>query len=212
MTRSTGTETRHKILLVDDDAVSLEIMGLLLAHEGHQVFSAQNAGAALELLASDKAERPDVLLVDMQMPGVSGGQLAQKIRALGGPEPAPACHERHRRFTDQQLLVFDGFLLKPIAVKDFRKALKPKKKGRLAETRLSPPVNTPGAPASGEAVDVAVIQKLLRMMPVEALHDVFAACIADTRTSIDTLSKHVQNGDRSGVRELPTGSKAQPPW
>ena len=69
-------QTRHKVLVVDDDAVSLELMALLLAHEGHQVLRANDARAALELLSSDQAARPDVLLVDLQMPGISGGQLA----------------------------------------------------------------------------------------------------------------------------------------
>ena len=43
MTKPAGSETRHKVLLVDDDAVSLELMALLLAHEGHQVFRANDA-------------------------------------------------------------------------------------------------------------------------------------------------------------------------
>ena len=130
ITRSTGIETRHKVLLVDDDAVSLELMAVLLAHEGHQVLRANDAGAALELLAADKAARPDVLLVDLQMPGVSGGQLAEKVRALEGPEPllfAMSATEVQR----QQLLAFDGFLLKPLALGDLRRALKPKKRGRV---------------------------------------------------------------------------------
>ena len=84
MTRSSGIEARHKVLLVDDDAVSLELMAMLLAHEGHQVVRANDAGTALELL-SDQSGRPDVLLVDLQMPGVSGGQLAEKVRAMGSP-------------------------------------------------------------------------------------------------------------------------------
>jgi CheY-like chemotaxis protein len=128
MTRSTGIEARHKVLLVDDDAVSLELMALLLAHEGHQVVRASNAGTALELL-SDQSARPDVLLVDLQMPGVSGGQLAEKVRAMGSPGPlllAMSASEVQR----QQLLAFDGFLLKPLAVGDLRRALTPKKPGR----------------------------------------------------------------------------------
>jgi two-component system sensor histidine kinase RpfC len=200
MTRSIGIETRHKVLLVDDDAVSLELMALLLAHEGHQVLRAQNAGAALELLASDKAARPDVLLVDLQMPGVSGGQLAERIRALDGPGPLLLAMSA-TAVQDQQLLAFDGFLLKPLAVQDFRKALEPKKQGRQAGVRVARSTKTAPVPASGEAVDSAVIQKLLRMMPVEALHDVFAACIADTRTSVGIVRKQVQDGNRAGVRE-----------
>ena len=82
-------------------------------------FFAQNAGAALELLASDKAGRPDVLLVDLQMPGVSGGQLAEKIRALGGPDPLLLAMSA-TAVQRQQLLAFDGFLLKPLAVDDLR--------------------------------------------------------------------------------------------
>ena len=61
MTRSTAIESRHRVLLVDDDAVSLELMALLLAHEGHQVLRAHDAGAALDLLSSDQVGRPDVL-------------------------------------------------------------------------------------------------------------------------------------------------------
>src|ERR1700723_378141 len=141
MTKSAGGETHHKVLLVDDDAVSLELMAMLLAHEGHQVLRAHDAGSALELLAGETAVHPDVLLVDLQMPGVSGGQLAEKVRALGNPGPlllAMSASEAQR----QQLLAFDGFLLKPLAVDDLRRALKPKKQGRVPGIRVSHPGRT----------------------------------------------------------------------
>jgi CheY-like chemotaxis protein len=200
MTRSNGDQTRHKVLLVDDDAVSLEVMALLLAHEGHHVLRAHDAGAALELLSSDKTGRPDVLLVDLQMPGVSGGQLAEKVRALGAPGPlllAMSATEVQR----QQLLAFDGFLLKPLAVDDLRKALKPKKRGRMPGVRVAHPGRAATvAPATGEAVDIAVIEKLLTMMPLHALQDTIAACIADTRTCVHALQSQVHH--RDGVRRL----------
>jgi two-component system, OmpR family, sensor histidine kinase TorS len=208
ITRSIGSETRHKVLLVDDDAVSLELMAVLLAHEGHQVLRANDAGAALELLAADKAGRPDVLLVDLQMPGISGGQLAEKVRALEGPEPlllAMSATEAQR----QQLLAFDGFLLKPLALGDLRKALKPKKQGRVPGVRVAhpgraatAPVSKPVAkPSNGPAIDLAVIAKLRAMMPVQALHDVVAACIADTRACVNALQNQLQAGDTTAVRQ-----------
>ena len=49
---------------MDDDAVSLELMALLLAHEGHQVMRANDAGTAMELLTADQTVRPDVMLVE----------------------------------------------------------------------------------------------------------------------------------------------------
>jgi CheY-like chemotaxis protein len=201
MTRSTGVGTRRKVLLVDDDTVSLELMAILLAHEGHQVLRANDAGAALDLLVSDKTARPDVLLVDLQMPGVSGGQLAEKIRALGSPGPlllAMSASEAQR----QQLLAFDGFLLKPLAVDDLRRALKPKKRGRMPGVRVAHPRRTEVVAAAGEAIDMAVIKKLLTMMPMQSLLDLFAASIEDTRTCIRTLQNQVHQGDEGGVRAL----------
>lgn len=193
MTRSSGSEARHKVLLVDDDAVSLELMALLLAHEGHQVVRANNAGTALELLSSDQSGRPDVLLVDLQMPGVSGGQLAEKVRAMGSPGPlllAMSASEVQR----QQLLAFDGFLLKPLAVDDLRRALTPQKRGRKPGVRVPHPGRTePGSPVR-QPLDMTVIKKLLAMMPKESLLELFSACIADTRSCIRDLQGYVQQG------------------
>ena len=203
MTRSSGIEARHKVLLVDDDAVSLELMALLLAHEGHQVVRASNAGTALELLSSDQSARPDVLLVDLQMPGVSGGQLAEKVRAMGGPGPlllAMSASEVQR----QQLLAFDGFLLKPLAVDDLRRALIPKKRGRKPGIRVPHPGRTEPRPPAGQALDTTVIKKLLAMMPKESLLELFSACIADTRSCIRDLQNYMQQGggNDDGVRPL----------
>jgi CheY-like chemotaxis protein/HPt (histidine-containing phosphotransfer) domain-containing protein len=200
ITRTPGIETRHKVLLVDDDAVSLELMALLLAHEGHQVIRANDAGAALELLSTDKTGRPDVLLVDLQMPGVSGGQLAERIRALGGPEPLLLAMSA-TAVQRQQLLAFDGFLLKPLALDDLRRALKPKKRGRMPGIRMAHPGRAAPVSVDGEAIDMAVVAKLLTMMPMESLHEVVAACIADTRASVEALKSQVREGDWAGVRQ-----------
>jgi CheY-like chemotaxis protein len=197
MMRSNADHARRKVLLVDDDAVSLEVMSLLLSHEGHQVVRADNATTALEELASGREPRPDVLLVDLQMPGVSGGQLAQKVHTLGGVRPlmlAMSASEAQQA----QLAVFDGFLLKPIVVEELRRALKPGKRpsnggrfGQREKSRRSADEN--------ETVDIAVIEKLLTMMPLDALQDVIAACISDTRTCVRALQGQVP-GD--GVRRL----------
>jgi CheY-like chemotaxis protein len=166
-------------------------MAILVAHEGHQVLRAHDADAAMELLTEDKATRPDVMLVDLQMPGVSGGQLAERIRALGLPKPlllAMSATAVQRR----KLPVFDGFLQKPLAIDDLRKALKPKtsnsRKRSLRTTRSAPPADV--------VLDFAVIRKLLAMMPVGALHETVAACLADSRDSIETIRKSLGNDAR----------------
>jgi CheY-like chemotaxis protein len=184
---------------VDDDAISLELMAMLLAHEGHQVFRAHDAVTALELLAGDKNSRPDVMLVDLQMPGVSGGQLAQRVRALGGPEPfllAMSATEAQR----QQLVAFDGFLLKPLTVEDLRRALDPLPAQKQNKEAI-PSKKPKSTPAQANAVDMSVVGKLLTMMPLPALQDVMYACIADTRTCITTMERQCKEGDDHGVRQ-----------
>jgi CheY-like chemotaxis protein len=206
LTRSNAIEPRHKVLLVDDDAVSLELMALLLAHEGHQVLRANDAGAALKLFAANKAAQPDVLLVDLQMPGVSGGQLAESIRAMEAPGRHPlllamSATAVHR----QQLMAFDGFLLKPLAVDDLRKALNPTRRKHRPGIRVA----HPGAPvrraaaaaANAEPLDMAIVDKLLTMMSLQALHQVIAACLADTRACVDDLRIQAQNRDVTVVRQ-----------
>ncbi len=187
---STAIEARHKVLLVDDDAVSLELMTVLLAHEGHQVVSATGAEAALNVLATEKA---DVLLVDLQMPGVSGGQLAEKVRAMAGPNPLLLAMSA-TAVQNRQLPAFDGFLLKPLALGDLRRALNPK---RL----VAPPKRPAKTSASCEILDMTVIGKLLAMMPEQALYDVIAACIADTRTCIETIRIQRHQRDLTGVQQ-----------
>jgi CheY-like chemotaxis protein len=190
LTPSTAIEARHKVLLVDDDAVSLELMAMLLAHEGHQVVSATGAEAALDVLATEKA---DVLLVDLQMPGISGGQLAEKVRAMDGPNPlllAMSATEVQRR----QLPAFDGFLLKPLALGDLRKAMNPTKSARNPKQRTK-------ISASCEILDMTVVGKLLVMMPEQALHDVITACIADTRACIETIRIQRRQHDLTGVQQ-----------
>ncbi len=195
---STGLETGHKVLLVDDDAVSLELMALLLAHEGHQVLRANDAGAALEFLTADQAVRPDVLLVDLQMPGVSGGQLAEKIRAMGGNGPRLLAMSA-TAVRRPQLVAFDGFLLKPLAPGDLIRALKRKKRGRVPGVRVPHPGRSATA-SPAPAVDQDVIDKLLRMMPIQALRQVVAACIADTRTCVAGLESQIREGNSTEVR------------
>jgi two-component system sensor histidine kinase RpfC len=199
-------QTRHKVLLVDDDAVSLELMALLLAHEGHQVMRAADAGAALDLLTGDTASCPDVLLVDLQMPGVTGGQLAETIRAMHTADRRPLLLAMSATEAKQrQLLAFDGFLLKPLALDDLRRALDPQAQAHRPGIHVVRPTAQPASrrkvAASADVLDMAVVEKLLTMMPVEALEHVFAACLTDTRACIANLEKHAQAGDVTLIRE-----------
>jgi PAS domain S-box-containing protein len=70
-----------RILVVDDNPEAANSLGLMMKLVGHEVRTAYNGLAALELA---RTFQPQVLLQDLQMPGMSGYEVAQRLRA----EPA----------------------------------------------------------------------------------------------------------------------------
>jgi two-component system cell cycle response regulator DivK len=70
--------TGAPILVVDDAPVSLKLMRLLLTHEGYQVRTAERAEDALQMLAD---YRPDLILADIQLPGMNGLEMTRQVKA-----------------------------------------------------------------------------------------------------------------------------------
>ncbi|HET7874976.1 MAG TPA: response regulator [Methylomirabilota bacterium] len=71
------------ILLVDDDPDILQLLSMTLRPEGFRLLSASDGNAALEIA---RAERPDLLLLDWNMPGRDGLEVCRALRAGTDPE------------------------------------------------------------------------------------------------------------------------------
>ena len=79
-----GAETNPRlVLLIDDDADSRELLGVLLEHAGHDVIQAGTAREGLDLLL---AHRPRAAIVDIGLPDMSGLELARRARTELGPD------------------------------------------------------------------------------------------------------------------------------
>ncbi|WP_312855447.1 response regulator transcription factor [Litoribacterium kuwaitense] len=70
---------KEKILIVDDDVEINEILTLYLRKNDYEVISASTGLQALELV---KAERPDLILLDILLPGLDGFDVCREIRQL----------------------------------------------------------------------------------------------------------------------------------
>lgn len=74
------------ILVVDDDPDIREIVAEILVQEGFVVDTAHDAFAAMGML---RTMRPDLVLSDIEMPGMDGIELFQRTRSADGTAPSP---------------------------------------------------------------------------------------------------------------------------
>jgi CheY-like chemotaxis protein len=104
-----------RVLVVDDHRANTDTMSMLVARWGHDVRRAYDGVTGLALAA---AFRPDVLLLDMLMPGVNGFEVARQVRrqdrlqscfiiAVSGRTDAPHQHHCYEAGVDL-------FLMKPV--------------------------------------------------------------------------------------------------
>jgi signal transduction histidine kinase/two-component SAPR family response regulator len=98
-----------RVLVVEDEADSREVVALILERSGAEVMVAATASEALRIL---ERELPDVLVADIEMPGEDGYSLVQRVRALpserGGQTPAVAL-TAHAGAVDRAKLLGAGF-------------------------------------------------------------------------------------------------------
>jgi len=76
-TRSVLPEISRSVLVVDDDRITRRMISKILGQSGYQIIEATDGPAALEYLAT---QIPDLILLDVMMPGMSGYQVCTEIR------------------------------------------------------------------------------------------------------------------------------------
>lgn len=67
-----------RILIIEDNAGSMELTNYLLRGAGHETICASNGEAGIELA---RAERPHAIVCDMHMPGLDGREVARRLKS-----------------------------------------------------------------------------------------------------------------------------------
>ena len=113
----TGSE---QILLVDDEAILVDIGKSLLESLGYSVTTKTNGIDALELFEKEP-DRFDLVITDMTMPKMAGDELARNIMALKPDMPVIICTGYSTRITEQKALEMGirALIMKPFVVTDF---------------------------------------------------------------------------------------------
>jgi CheY-like chemotaxis protein/anti-sigma regulatory factor (Ser/Thr protein kinase) len=108
-------EVRGRVLVVDDDVISRRIVSRVLARRALDVVCVNDGPAAIRAAS---ASRYDLILMDLQMPGMDGFQTAHRLRELAGYRETPVlavtanCSSDYRDRCVQHGM--QGFLSKPV--------------------------------------------------------------------------------------------------
>jgi two-component system cell cycle response regulator DivK len=111
--------TGERILVVEDNEKNMKLFRDVLGSRGYRTLEATTGGEAVEL-ATEQA--PDLVLMDIQMPGVDGVEALRRLRADERTAAIPvlavtaqAMQGDRERFLAEG---FDGYLSKPVNVRE----------------------------------------------------------------------------------------------
>ncbi|HTW75114.1 MAG TPA: response regulator [Steroidobacteraceae bacterium] len=142
--------TQRRILIADDNRDALESLAQLLQLEGHEVYQAADG---LQALAAAGETRPDLVMLDIGMPGLDGYEVARRIRAEDWGRGAMLVavtgwgQDSDRRRSQEA--GFDSHWVKPLNAQKLAALLN----ALPAPPAGPPPGAPPGTPRAGVAAD-----------------------------------------------------------
>ena len=180
------------VLLIDDDMVSREVVATILTMGGYPVHTAVDGDSALKMMADGECE-PGVIMMDAQMPGLSGTALIKQLRAASKATVVAISASAPPK---DVVAAADGLLLKPFSPEDLNALLEKRASGKAGgkaahKTRPAEPV-----------VNQETLAQLREMMPDSAVKQIYEAIIADIDRRLTAIQAAVQNNDAAEVRRL----------
>lgn len=200
---SPETAQHHHVLLIDDDAISREVLAMTLEIHGFRVDSAESGEQALSMIeksaSAPGAILPDAILMDTQMPGLSGIRL---IRALRQAATAPIVAISGSEVSDEIHQATDGFLLKPVSPESVVALLRAPATQATGEPRLRENTNPNSADDTVPFLDLSILKKLKAMMPPAAVQEIYVALATDMEARLVPLSSAIDAGDAVEVARI----------
>ncbi|MFQ5399150.1 MAG: response regulator [Anaerolineae bacterium] len=119
------SERQKKVLCVEDNSVNMLLVSRIVEAEGHELIRAQDGQTALKILAETV---PDIILLDINLPGMDGLELARRFKSEKRLEQVPLIA------TTAQVLVgdrercmeagCDDYLPKPLDIRRLRQVMR----------------------------------------------------------------------------------------
>lgn len=187
-----GIGEKHElptILLIDDDLVSREVIATVLTLHGHLVHSAEDGDEAVRMLEEGTVV-PEVVLLDTQLPGLSGTELIGKLRLLKQDEIILISGTTP---SDDLIAAADGFLLKPFGAEELQKLL----------GQHRPKIEQADAGEAEDAViNPATLAQFRQLMTESAVREIYSAVVSDMHKRLTALEDAIATRDSEQVRRI----------
>ncbi|HUH12242.1 MAG TPA: response regulator [Longimicrobiales bacterium] len=109
-----------RVLVIEDNASNMKLATFLLEGAGHTVLTATDAEAGI---ATARAERPDLVLMDVQLPGMDGLQATGLLKASAETRSIPVIALTALAMKGDAERIksagCDGYIAKPMAYREF---------------------------------------------------------------------------------------------
>ena len=108
------------ILIVEDNEKNMKLVRDILQHHGHETLQAMTGEEGVRLA---RERRPDLVLMDIQLPDIDGITALRRIREDAGLQAVPVLAVSASVMPDEQQKIvasgFDAYITKPIVLKSF---------------------------------------------------------------------------------------------
>lgn len=109
-----------KILIVEDDELNRKLFQSILHEAGYDVLSASNGDEEISIM---RRESPDLILLDIIMPGKSGLEVLKILKDQGLLRGSKVYALTATYLSEEDALNFDGIITKPIRVIEFKETI-----------------------------------------------------------------------------------------
>src|SRR5574340_80905 len=131
-----------RVLIIDDDTDTLRLVRLMLQHQGYVISTASSGPAGI---AKATEEHPDVILLDVMMPGMDGFEVTRRLRSDSRTETTPILMFTAKSLLNDRVEAFevgvDDYLTKPTNPADLQshvRQLLERGRGKQAAPNVKP--------------------------------------------------------------------------
>ncbi|MCF7984565.1 MAG: response regulator [Thiohalocapsa sp.] len=193
-----------QVLVAEDNETNRRVLRAILERAGHRVTVVEHGEAALDALA-DPASEFDLLVLDKNMPGLSGFDVFRAQRFMLGPRPIPtiilSADATEHSLSESSEVGVDAYLTKPVESRKLLATIAKLAQERRDGACVSEPSSDEAAPDDAEPIDR---EKLLSLRQLgdgsaffEELVDGFRR---DSQRSIEEIESALQSSDYPALR------------